>query len=187
MNRHFSLIGSLTIAVVVVAGFVGLILDGGSLRAEDTGPPYGYGRGQGMGRMRNAEPLPVTDEEAQAPVDDLRLFVPMPPETRKILREQMKQFLVSLAQIQGLLAEEKLEEAAELAETNMGRTERGTHRGQGPGRYMPVAMRSLAWGMHDSASEFAEIASKGDLTASYKALQKVQTSCVACHFSYRTR
>jgi hypothetical protein len=31
---------------------------------------------------------------------------------------------------------------------------------------MPVAMRSLAWGMHDSASEFVEIANKGDLAAS---------------------
>lgn len=183
--------GSLIIAIVVVAGFVGLVVSGGSLRAQDAGPPYGYGpgqgQGQGMGMMRNAAPLPVTEEEAQAPVDDMRLLVPMPPETRKILRDQMKQFLATLAQIQGLLAEEKLEEAAELAETNMGRTERGKHGGKGPGRYMPIAMRSLAWGMHDSASEFAEIASKGDLTASYKALQTVQYSCVACHFSYRTR
>ena len=159
---------------------------------KEPGPPHGPGPGQGrgmgmgMGKMPDREPLPVTDEEAKAPVEDGRIFVPMPPKQRGILREQMKQMLASLTQIQALLAAEKFEEAAELAETTMGRTERGKHRGEGPGLYMPVPMRALAWGMHDSASEFAETAGKGDLKASYIALQKVQATCVACHYSYRT-
>jgi hypothetical protein len=135
------------------------------------------------------DPLPVTKEEAAAKVEDYRQHVPMPAESRKILREQMKSFLAVLAQIQGLLAEEDLAKAAELAETQMGRTERGRHgqSGYGPGRYMPVAMRRLAWGMHDAASEFAATAQTGDLKASYRALQNLQSSCVACHFTYTTR
>ena len=192
-HRRSSFVFSAAVAVFAIAGLVGVLLDGNSLRAEDTGPPYGtgggmgYGGGMGMGMMRNAEPLPVTEEQALAPVEDLRMFAPMPPEARQIMRAQMKGFLAALAQIQGLLVEEKLEEAAELAETQMGRTERGKHKGMGPGRYMPVSMRTLAWNMHDQASTFAEVASGGDLIESYKALQQVQNSCVACHFSYRTR
>ena len=139
------------------------------------GPGSARGGGQGMGMMRSAAPLPVTEEEA------------MPPEARKIMRDQMKQFLVSLSRIQGLLAEGDLAEAAQLAEVTMGRSEQGQHRGQGPGRYMPVPMRNLAWGMHEAASEFATTAATGDVLASYKSLQKIQNSCVACHFSYRNR
>lgn len=144
------------------------------------------GRGPGA-RFPTWDPLPVTEQEAAAEVEDYRQHVPMPPEARKILREQMKTFLAVMAQLQGLLLEAKLEEAAELAETQMGRSERGRHRGYGPGRYMPVAMRRLAWGMHDTASEFAETAKAGDVKASYRALQDLQNSCVACHFTYTTR
>ena len=153
----------------------------------------GRGKGQGpgmMGKMPEFEPRPVTEEQAKAPVPDGRLHVPMPPEQKVILRQQMKQFLVTLMQIQGLLLEGKLDEAAKITETTMGRTERGSHRGTkggGPGLYMPVPMRTLAWTMHDTASEFAEIASKGDVQESYKALQKLQTSCVTCHLTYSTR
>lgn len=149
--------------------------------------PGGAGQGGGMGMMRNAPPLPVTDEEARAPVEDLRIFVPMPPAARQIMRDQMKQFLASLSGIQGLLADGELKRAGELAEETMGRTEQGKHRGQGPGRYMPVPMRNLAWGMHDAASKFAETTATGDVMASYQALQNIQNSCVACHFSYRNR
>ena len=151
----------------------------------------GGGRGPGMmGKMPGFEPLPVTEEQAKAPVPDGRIYVPMPAEQKAILREQMKQFLVSLMQIQGLLAEGKLPEAADTAETTMGRTERGSHRGTkggGPGLYMPIPMRTLAWMMHDTASEFAETASNGDVKESYKALQTLQTSCVTCHSTYSTR
>jgi hypothetical protein len=146
----------------------------------------GAGRG-GQGMMRNAPPLPVTAAEARAPVEDQRIFVPMPPEARKIMREQMKQFLVSLSRIQGLLADGDLPEASKLAEATMGRSEQRGHGGQGPGRYMPIPMRNLAWGMHDSASTFAETAAQGDVVASYRAFANIQNSCVACHFSYRNR
>ena len=71
----------------------------------------------------------------------------------------------------------------------MGRSSMGKHRstGMGPGRYMPVEMRKLGWGMHDAATEFSKIAKQGDLNSAYSAFQKVTSSCVACHYSYRTR
>lgn len=47
--------------------------------------------------------------------------------------------------------------------------------------------RQLSWGMHDAASEFAQVAKGGDAAKTYTALQKVTSSCVACHMSFRTR
>lgn len=167
----------------------GVLLAALPLTAADN-PGKGKGKGHGpgkMGKMPAFEPRPVTEEQADEPVPDARIYVPMPAEQKAILREQMKQFLVSLMQIQGLMADNNLEEAAKIAETTMGRSERGQHRGKGPGLYMPVPMRTIAWDMHEKASEFAATASKGDLKESYKALQNLQSSCVSCHMSYSTR
>lgn len=186
MKYKSSLVGMTGIAKVI--GLTLALSTGAGLGAQtEGGDPAVSGPGRGMGMMGNAAPLAVTAEEAVAPVEDMQIFVPMPPEARLIMRDQMKQFLATLSRLQGLLAEGDLKAAGEMAETTMGRTERGKHRGQGPGRYMPVPMRNLAWGMHDAASEFAETAATGDLVASYKSLQKIQNSCVACHFSYRNR
>ncbi len=52
---------------------------------------------------------------------------------------------------------------------------------------MPLEMRNLGRGMHDAATEFSKIAKQDDLKSAYSALQKVTGSCVACHYSYRTR
>lgn len=167
---------------------LGLLLIHSPTPARGQSAPEPPRPGSGMG-FPTWDPLPVSEEEAAAPVEDYRQRVPMPPQARKILQEQMKQFLTVLAQLQGLLLEERFAEAAELAETQMGRSERGRHRhtGYGPGRYMPVPMRRLAWGMHDTASEFAETARTGELKASYQALQALQNTCVACHYTYTTR
>jgi len=176
--------GSLGIILVVGATF--LLASTGWVFAQGTAAGGG-GPSGGRGMMRDAPPLPVSEAEAKAPVEDSRVYVPMPPAARKIMRDQMKQFLVTLSGVQGLLADGKLAQAGELAETTMGLTEQGKHRGQGPGRYMPIPMRNLAWGMHEAASEFAETTKTGDVIASYRSLQKLQNSCVVCHFSYRNR
>jgi hypothetical protein len=120
---------------------------------------------------------------------DLRQFVTMPEQTRQLMREDMLDHLSALNEIIGYLAENKLDTAAEVAETRMGKSSMGKHRGtgMGPGRFMPLEMRKLGWGMHESATEFSRVAKEGDLKNAYSALQKVTSSCVACHYSYRTR
>ena len=78
---------------------------------------------------------------------------------------------------------------AKPAETRMGKSSMGKHRGtgMGPGRYMPLEMRNIGWGMHEAATEFSQLAKKGDTKNAYVALQKITGSCVACHYAYRTR
>jgi hypothetical protein len=125
------------------------------------------------------------------PAQDHRQLVTMPELPRSLMRTDMQDHLVALNEIFGYLAENNLDAAAETAEKRLGNSAMGKHaavaRGQGPGRFMPDAMRQMGWGMHAAASEFAEVAKGGDAAKTYTALQKVMASCVACHMAYRTR
>jgi len=129
-------------------------------------------------------------QEPAVPADP-RQLVTMPAISQAVLREEMIDNLGALHEIIGLLAQNKLKEAADVAEQRLGRSSMGKHaartRGQGPGRYMPEGMRNIGLAMHDAASEFASVARSGDQAKAYAALQQVTANCVACHAAYRTR
>jgi hypothetical protein len=125
----------------------------------------------------------------ESPGSDLRQLVSMPEQARQLMREDMLDHLSALNEIIGYLAENNLDAAANVAQTRMGKSSMGKHRatGMGPGRFMPLDMRNIGWGMHESATEFSRIAKEGDIKGAYSALQKLTTSCVGCHYSFRTR
>lgn len=120
---------------------------------------------------------------------DPRQLVSMPENTRELMRKEMLDHLSALNVIIGYLASNNLDAAAEVAETRMGRSSMGKHRatGMGPGRFMPLEMRNIGWGMHDAASELSKSAKQGDIKGAYSALENVTNACVACHYNYRTR
>ena len=132
-----------------------------------------------------SETVNTTDSSGTDP----RQLVEMPDQARKLMREDMLDHLSALNEIIAHLAANDLAAAADVAETRMGRSSMGKHRGtgKGPGRYMPPEMRNIGWGMHEAASEFSQLARKGDLERAYGALQKVTGSCVACHYTYRAK
>ena len=125
----------------------------------------------------------------ESPGSDHRKLASMPEQARQLMRQDMINHLATLNDILVYLANNNLDAAADIAENRMGKSAMGKHRttGMGPGRFMPLEMRNLGWGMHDAASEFSKIAKQGDLKSAYSAFQKVTSSCVACHYSYRTR
>jgi hypothetical protein len=127
--------------------------------------------------------------KAKASDADPRQLLEMPDQARKLMREDMLEHLSALNEIITHLAANKLDAAAEIAESKMGRSSMGKHRGTGlgPGRFMPPEMRSIGWNMHEAATEFSQLAKKGDSENAYVALQKITGSCVACHYGYRTR
>jgi len=143
------------------------------------GRGMGYGRGMHSGQNRSGNQIPI--------VDDTRQFVELPEMARKIMRQRMLNNLTALTQILGLLAEGKLKEAADIAETQIGNWRIGGGTGMGPGKFMPVGMRQIGQSMHSSVEEFARVARAGETTKAYAALQNVTAICVACHSSYRTR
>jgi hypothetical protein len=137
----------------------------------------------------SAEATGETQSATNSPDNDHRQLVSMPDETSQLMRKDMLDHLSALNEIIGLLTENNLDAAADVAETRMGKSSMGKHRatGVGPGRFMPLEMRNIGWGMHESATELSEAAKEGNLKGAYSALQKVTTACVACHYSYRTR
>ena len=137
----------------------------------------------------SADAAGETRSEINSPDSDHRQLVAMPDEASQLMRKDMLDHLSALNEIMALLVENNLDAAADVAETRMGKSSMGKHRatGMGPGRFMPVEMRNIGWGMHESASELSREARDGNLKGAYSALQKVTASCVACHYSYRTR
>jgi hypothetical protein len=119
--------------------------------------------------------------------NDQRKFVEMPPRVQQNLREEMLIHQVALIQVYSLIAENKLDQAASIAETQLGMSSMGKHRGtgMGPGRYLPFEMRKLGWKMHQSASDFAQFAKAGQKTQAEATLQEVTAACTACHYNYR--
>lgn len=139
-------------------------------------------------QRRNAARLPPKNSTSSN-INDSRQFVQMPEAARSLMRKDMLANLSYLSAIVGYLAANDLNAAAYTAETGMGKSAMGKHRGTGspPGWYMTNEMRNLGWGMHEAASEFAEVARQGDMKNTLKALERVMSSCAACHNSYRTR
>jgi Cytochrome C' len=123
--------------------------------------------------------------------EDPRQLVAMPPLQQALLREEMLDNLGALNEIIGLVANDKLAEAGDVAEKRLGHSSMGKHaarsRGMGPGRFMPEAMRNIGLSMHDAASDFARTAKAGDRAAALAKLQQVTGACVACHAAFRTR
>ena len=135
------------------------------------------------------EPVSTPQSEIKSADGDHRQLVSMPDQARQLMRKDMLDHLSALNEIISHLAENNLATAANVAETRMGKSSMGKHRasGMGPGRFMPLEMRNIGWGMHEAATEFSKAAQEGNLNNAYSALQKVTGSCVACHYTYRTR
>ncbi len=150
-------------------------------------------QGPGMHGMRQGMPCgnqPIPQAQANpSQVNDSRTFVNMPPMAQQLMRQDMLIHLSALTQILNFLSAGNLNDAAQIAETQIGQSAMGKHRGtgMGPGRFMPQPMRQMGWNMHTAGSEFAKIAETGNTTQAYAALAKVTATCVACHAVYRTR
>ena len=120
---------------------------------------------------------------------DIRKLVDMPEQARQFVKADMIDHLAALNEILAYMAADKFEAAAEIAEKRMGMSAMGKHRGtgMGPGRYLPPEMHAIGMNMHKAASNFSEIAKRGEPIAAYRALGEITSSCVACHHSFRTQ
>jgi len=138
----------------------------------------------------NAEPAEDTSgQESETSITDLRSLAVLPEKQGRILREDMLDHLAVLNEINRYLSENDLQSAAEVAETGMGRSLLSKYQDQDmrPGRYMPREMREIGWELHKAASEFAKAAREGDLNKTLVAYHHITSTCVACHYSFRTR
>ncbi len=126
-----------------------------------------------------------------AVAEDTRQLAPLPPAAQESLRQEMLDNLVTVNDVLSLMAEGKVKEAGEAAETRLGVSAMGKHRMKPvdarPGPHMPPAMHGIGLDGHKAVSEFAAVAKTGDRDKALALLPNLTSACVACHYAYRTR
>jgi hypothetical protein len=126
-----------------------------------------------------------------AAAEDTRQLVKLTPQAQEVLRREMLDNLIALNEILSLLADNKLKEASEAAESKLGKGAMGRNARlpfeARPGPQMPPEMHTLGRNGHFAASEFAAAAAGGDRERALALLPNLTANCVACHASYRTR
>lgn len=126
-----------------------------------------------------------------AAAEDTRQLAKLTPPAQEVLRQEMLDNLIALNEILSLVAENKVREAGEVAETKLGKGAMGKNARlpfeSRPGPQMPPEMHNLGRNGHFAASEFAAAAASGKRERALALLPGLTASCVACHASYRTR
>ncbi len=128
---------------------------------------------------------------APALAEDNRQLATLPAAAQATLKQEMLDNLLAINDIIAMLGEGKVKEAGLLAEEKLGESAMGRNRAlpidARPGVHMPKAMHDLGILGHKAATTFAKAASTGDRDKALAALPGITGTCVACHYSYRTR
>ena len=121
--------------------------------------------------------------------DDGRVTVKLPDMMREHMLGNMRDHLLALEEITRYLANQKYDEAAEVAENRLGMSSLELHGASHLGKFMPKEMGSIGTSMHRAASRFALAAMDaeidGGLNKAFSALSDVMRQCVACHSAYK--
>ena len=147
-----------------------------------TGPLMPFAMAQHQGRMHH---------HGAAPGSDGRELVQMPDDLVRPMLANMRDHLAALQEIQSAIAQDKLDEAASIAEARLGMSSLTLHGAHDVAPFMPAGMQDAGTGMHRAASRFAiavkDAAVTGDSKPALAALAAVTAQCVACHAGYRIR
>lgn len=118
---------------------------------------------------------------------DNRLLVHLPEMMQEHMLANMRDHLAAVNEILEKIANDNLDEAANIAEFRLGMSALESHSAGHMAQFMPEGMRKAGTSMHRAAGRFALKAQEGEARTAYKALSQVTAACVACHSSYRIR
>ncbi len=135
--------------------------------------------------MLAAAALSLLAVSAQA--GDNRIMVKMPEMMVEHMLGNMRDHLQAIHEIQDALAQDKFDEAADIAESRIGMSSLEAHHAAMMAPYMPQTMQDIGTEMHHAASRFALAAKENDLKKSLRELGNISRQCVACHAGYRAR
>ncbi len=117
--------------------------------------------------------------------EDPRQMVELPKMMQQHMMANMRDHLVTINEILIHMSNDRLDEAAELAESRLGMSSLKSHKASHMAKFMPEGMQQIGSGMHRAASRFALKVQEGDPLPAYRVLSEVTSSCVACHSAYR--
>jgi cytochrome c556 len=168
MNRSFALAAVIATHVVVGTAF-------GDPAAVQPAP---------TGENSNVQaPAPPSE----SPRGDDRQLVPMPPQMVQHMLAMMRDHLAAIAEAQGLAAQEKWDQAADVLESRVGMSSMERHGAARMARVMPPAMRTLGTEMHKAASRAARALAEADPQEAFAGFGEVMARCHACHAAFRVR
>ncbi len=128
---------------------------------------------------------------AQCAEEDGREAVALPDNMKAHMLGNMRDHLLTLQEIQSLLARGNYDEAGKIAEKRLGMDSLDAHGAHHMAPFMPAGMRQAGSGMHRAASRFAlvvqEASVDNNLPRALGALSEVTQQCVACHTGYRLK
>lgn len=119
--------------------------------------------------------------------EDPRQLVDLPPMMQQHMMSNMRDHLVTIHEILSSIANDQLDQAADIAEARLGMSSLESHGAHHMAPFMPEGMRQAGTSMHRAASRFALKAQEGEALPAYNALSEVTSACVACHSNYRIR
>ncbi len=126
--------------------------------------------------------LPATAQAA-----DTRELVQLPDPMQEHLLQNMRNHLEVINRLLDMLGRESWDEAAFLAESELGMSSLDKHGAKHIAGFYPDPMQAIGTDMHRAASRFARTVSEGDLLAATRALGEVTNACTRCHAAYRIR
>ncbi|MGB0865786.1 MAG: hypothetical protein ACPGSC_04720 [Granulosicoccaceae bacterium] len=133
----------------------------------------------------SAQSAAVLSKASQS--EEQRELVDMPAQMQEHMLANMRDHLEALNEILALMAQEQLDQAAQVAEHRLGFSSLDDHNAEHMGKFMPKVMGATGTAMHRAASQFALKAQEGESLPAYAALQDITAACVACHAGYRIR
>jgi hypothetical protein len=175
-----------TVALIL---FIGLV----------AGSPLAWGQEgahmQPMQHMQQMAPGAATEmPRAPSGAQDSRELVRLPEPMQEHMLGNMRDHLVTLNEIIGDIASDKLDAAAKLAEQRLGMSSLSLHDAAHMAPFMPKPMQEIGTSMHHAASRLVIVLQDATLSPTFdsmrdvnRALHEVTTVCTACHASYRIR
>lgn len=125
---------------------------------------------------------------------DSRELVRLPAPMQEHMLGNMRDHLVTVNEIIGDIAGDKLDDAAKLAEQRLGMSSLALHDAAHMAPFMPKPMQDVGTSMHRAASRLAIVLQDASVSPTLesmrnvnRALHEVTTACTACHAAYRIR
>lgn len=168
--------------------FVGIVA-GLPLAWGQEGPAMQYTQ-----HMQQMTPGAAPMQRGTIASQDSRELVRLPEPMQEHMLGNMRDHLVTVNEIIGDIADNKLDEAAKLAEQRLGMSSLALHDAAHLAPFMPKSMQDIGTSMHRAASRLVIVLQDASISPTVdsmrdvsRALHEVTTACTACHASYRIR
>jgi hypothetical protein len=129
-----------------------------------------------------------------AGAQDARELVRLPAPMQDHMLGNMRDHLLTLNEIIGDVADEKMDDAAKLAERRLGMSSLSFHDAAHMAPFMPKPMQEIGTSMHHAASRLVIVLQDASISPTVqsmrdvnRALHEVTSACTSCHAAYRIR